>query len=207
MSRYALTVASPRPDGAWPVNVDAADGLSPVQRLLLRTDGTLTDLIAVLVGEPLRLVKIDHHARTATHPVGALDLGAGEPLVERRIALQGAHSRTVWLYAETSIAAARVPAPLRRALEATDVPLGYLCRDHRLELFKEPPTWRLGAAGHAAGPLDVVPETVVATRRYRMFVGGRPMAELRECFAPVLWRQSVPGGVPRTARLTDRRST
>ncbi len=195
MTSSASIVTAPRPDGVWPVNADAADGLTAVQQLLLRTDGTLTDLIAVLVGEPLRLVKIDHGARTATHPVGTLDLGAGEPLVERRIALQGARSRTVWLYAETSIAAARMPAALRRALETSDVPLGHLCRDHRLELFKESPTWRFGTAGPAAGHFGVSPAAVVATRRYRMIVGGRPIAELRECFAPVLWRRSVPAAI------------
>lgn len=159
-----------------------------LQRLVLHHDGTLTDLIEALVAEPIGLEKLEHRPMTAGARDEALDLDRGEPLVERRINLHGRLSRTIYVYAETRVAVQRLPSALSHALETSDTPLGRLCRQHRLELYREPVTWQARAAGRLSGPLRTGDETMVFARCYRMLCGGRPAVLIREFFAPVLWR-------------------
>ena len=162
-------------------------GAAALRRILLRTDGTLTDLVEAVADEPVHVVRLEHRTGTAATAVAALELGVGEPLIDRRIVLRGRHSRVTYLYAEVRIAAARMPAPLRRALETSDVPLGHLVGRHRLELYREPPTCRWSRAAHLGTILQADPRERVATRCYRMILGGRPMASIREYLAPALW--------------------
>ena len=192
-------------------DLDTGDepSLSPLQRLVLRTDGTLSELIAALVGEPLGMTRIDHRTVTASTAVAVLELDAGEALIERRVSLHGLDSGGIYLHAEVLIASNRVPPALRHALETTDVPLGHLCRRHRLEMFREPAT-----IGHApSGRFPPTPGSGAGTgaallaRRYRMVVGGRPMAVIREVFTPALWARASawPGRAPTGGVLGSRR--
>jgi chorismate-pyruvate lyase len=174
------------------------DKLAPLQRLLLHYDGTLTDLIEALSGEPIRLRKLEHRVAAAQHSVAALELESGEPLIDRTIQLQGERSGAVYVYAQTHIAAARLPAPLRRALAASDTPLGRLCKQHRLEVFKEPIGLYRRHAHDLAACLQAAAESTILLRGYRVFSAGRPLMLLHEHFAPALWRlESVLPNRPR----------
>lgn len=171
------------------LDVGDEPALSPLHHLVLRTDGTLSDLIAALVGEPLGMTRIAHRSVTVSTAVAVLGIDAGEPLIERQVSLHGRDSGSIYLRADVLIAGNRVPPPLRQALERTDTPFGHLCRQHRLEMFREAPT-----IGHARSSTTAR----LLARRYRMIVGGRPMAIIREVFTPALWaRASVwSGGLP-----------
>ena len=79
----------------------------PLQRLVLHTDGTMTDLIELLVGEPIEMRKL---------------------------------------------------------------------------------------AQRFAGVLGIDPELPIHVRCYRTFVGGRPLAVIREALAPVLWAWALAPG-------------
>lgn len=165
-----------------------SETLDLLQRLLLRCDGTLTDLIETLTGEPIGLVKIEHRVEAAPTDLAALDLHAAEPQIERRIQLQGLRSRIAYVYAETSIAAARLPAPLRRALATSATPIGRLCKQHRLEVFKEPIEVHTRRAGELAPHLGTDADTTIVFRRYRSFSRGQPLMLIREYIAPALWQ-------------------
>src|SRR5271157_4811139 len=63
--------------------------LEPLQRVLLVTDGTLTEILEANFFERIRLVKISQNVISATASHGLLDPNPGEVLIERKILLQG----------------------------------------------------------------------------------------------------------------------
>ena len=194
----------------------------PLQRLVLHTDGTMTDLIELLVGEPVDMRKLAHRSvavraatptlaatpasassssssspsasRPSASDVAALAIDPGATVIERRIALQGRHSGSVYVHAEMAIAGERLAPSLRQALATTEVPFGRLCRQYRLEAYKEAPVCTFGPAQRFAGALGIDPELSIHVRCYRTFVGGRPLAVIREAFAPVLWARALASG-------------
>lgn len=155
--------------------------LDPLQRVLLITDGTVTDILEIVFLEPIRLVKI----RQRIVPAGSAHLRlhpeAGESILERSILLEGVRSERRYVRAESMIAVDRLSEALRDRLLNSDEPLGRLWIEQKLETFKEllevhcdgEPRRRLdscGPAGRAVG------------RTYRVFVGRRPVMLITEHF-------------------------
>src|SRR5204863_1828237 len=78
--------------------------LAPPQRILLVTDGTLTDTVEAAFLEPIGLRKIASDVVPAEAPVDGLDLIAGEPLLDRKIVLFGEATARPYIYAESLLA-------------------------------------------------------------------------------------------------------
>jgi chorismate-pyruvate lyase len=160
----------------------AIDHLPLLQRILVTTDGTVTDMLSVAFLEPIELAKISVTLAPSAERVAVLDLPAGSMTMLRQIVLRGSRSRRPYAYAETIIAADRLPGPLRDDLLAGVVPLGQLWQAHRLETWKERPVVRERPAGSIATHLDVTAEVHVIERAYRTFTTGVPVFHVREYF-------------------------
>ena len=158
------------------------DELGLLQRILVTTDGTVTDMLAVAFLEPIDLVKISVTIDIITSPMAALELDAGATCMHRRIVLRGARTGTCYAYAETSIATDRLQESLRDDLLAGRTPLGQLWQLHRLETWKERPRVRSRPAGAIAAHLDLAPDSSLIERAYRTFTGGNPVFHVTEFF-------------------------
>src|SRR5260221_11662350 len=77
---------------------------TPLQRILLVTDGTVTEILEAYTGESMRLVKLLEEVQTLGAPVPTLHAAAGEEVLRREILLQGKMSLTNFLYADSIIA-------------------------------------------------------------------------------------------------------
>ena len=111
--------------------------LDPLYRLLMTTDGTLTEMLEALSLETMYLVKLGQEIGYTSECVDALDLAPGESLLDRRILLQGEQTKKTYLYARTQLAMDRLEEPVREGLLRTNVPLGLLLKQNRMETFKE----------------------------------------------------------------------
>jgi len=174
------------------------DGFDPssldlLQRILLISDGTLTDTLEAAFLEPIALRKIDLKVVASPAPVPDLALAAGEALMERKVVLQGETSGRNYVYAESLLALDRLPPRFQNDLVATDVPLGRLWAEYKLETWKELlAVWRR--------PIGVLAEffpgngqTDLLARRYRMISGGRPLMLITEHF-PTAFEWNSNGG-------------
>ena len=155
--------------------------LDPLQRVLLVTDGTLTEILEAVFLEPIELVKISQK-NVATNVYHApLDPKLGESIIERKIVLRGGQSGTHYVYAESVIAADRLSPAFRKGLVESDLPVGRLWIEHKLETFKEFLEVRFGA--DADLPADFTCDrSSVFVRRYRVFSGGMPIMLITEHF-------------------------
>ncbi len=93
-------------------------------RLLLVTDGTVTELLEALTGEPLGLgLKKQSVDRTENHPTMA-PLDGHSACLYRRITLRGEKTGQDWLYAESVILHQNLESDARQMLEQRQIPLG-----------------------------------------------------------------------------------
>ena len=162
--------------------------LGLVQRILVTTDGTLTETLAAMFLEPIELVKLAVTIELSPDPIPDLELEGGAKVMRRQIVLRGSTSGMPYVYAEVTIATDRLPPRLRDDLLAGRVPLGALWILHRIETFKERPRVRRRLAADLARHLDIGEEDALIERAYRTFTGGRPMFLVSEYF-PAEYRQ------------------
>ena len=156
--------------------------LDPLHRILLVTDGTLTDTLEAAFLEPIGLRKLSADILPAREPVDGLDLATGERILDRKIILYGETSGRPYIYAESLLALDRLPPRFREELMHSDTPMGRLWSEYKMETWKE----LLHVARHPAADLDehlqIAADTECLTRRYRLISGGRPLMVIQEQF-------------------------
>jgi chorismate-pyruvate lyase len=165
--------------------------LGLLQRILVTTDGTITETLAAVFLEPIELVKLAVTVAPAQEPFRALEVDRGSNLMQRKVILRGRRSATPYAYAEVAIAADRLPPDLREDLLEGCIPLGQLWISHRLETFKERPCMRQRLAGTLARHLDIEADDPLIERVYRTYTSGRPVFLVTEFF-PSIYRRAIP---------------
>lgn len=156
--------------------------LSVLQRVILISNGTLTKLLENLVCESLTVIKLHENLEISPVEIPYLELAKNEQIVQRKICLQGQKSGTNWLYAESIIVPARLPALFREELLKSQIPIGTLWTKHRVEMFKElqPPFCEI--AGELATHFNVAQTDKLLGRTYRVFSNQMPIMMLTEKF-------------------------
>lgn len=161
------------------LNLDSIDAL---QRVLLITDGTLTEILQAWSLERILLVKLMHQVARAPAVNELLQVNEGDEVLERRILLCGEKTRTNYVYAESLIAIDRLGSKFRHDLLHSNIPLGQLWLNHRLETLKE----MVSIRGQAAGPLSehfkIGPDASIFVRTYRVFSSALPVMVITEHF-------------------------
>lgn len=153
-----------------------------LQRILLVSDGTLTDTLEAAMLEPILLSKVSINVAPAPAAVPSLELEPGSTIMDRKILLFGATTGRNYVYAESHLAVDRLPENFRRELMESDKPMGRLWSDYRLETWKEllfvarEPVARLAAYFPYATHDDLL------SRHYRLISGGRPLMVINEYF-------------------------
>ncbi len=165
--------------------------LSPFQRIILISNGTLTKLLENLVREQLTVIKLHERMETNEEEIPFLDLSANNSVIHRKICLQGQNTGINWLYAESIIVPDRLQPLFRAELLETQIPIGNLWSKHRVETFKEllPPFEE--SAGQLAIHFNVSPQHRLLGRTYRVFSQQQPIMMLTEKFPIHYFTESV----------------
>jgi len=156
--------------------------LAPLQRVLLVTDGTLTEILEANFFERIHLVKVSQKVIAAGPSHVLIDPHPGEALIERKILLQGEQSHRNYAYAESLIAVDRLAPSFRDALLNSSIPLGRLWLEHRLETFKELQDVRTQPADGLHQFFGCADSTPVLVRTYRVFSAAKPVMVITEFF-------------------------
>lgn len=164
--------------------IDAA-ALTPLQRILLITDGTLTEILEAYFLERIELVKISQRMLTVGSSDIPLSAPAAEPVMERNIQLRGARSGRIFVHAESLVLVGRLEPAFQTELLETNVPLGRLWRRHRLETWKNLVSIVCGKAGEHHVLLGCDRDTLVLSRVYDVFSSRRLVMRITEHFCAV----------------------
>ena len=151
--------------------------LSLFQNVLLATDGTVTDLIALYAGEPIGVRKLAQSIRDE-HAPAPLQCAGPTRLLSRSILLTG--STRTYLYAESLFVLDRLSKSIQEAMLNTDRPIGLLWKEARLETFREIVRQSVEPCEAIAHHFDVPVSAPFVSRTYLIHHGGTPMGMITE---------------------------
>jgi chorismate-pyruvate lyase len=170
-----------------------------VQRLLLDTDGTVTQLLATCMGEGIRAVMLGQHLRPAGDERHALGLGRRRRILDRRVLLRGTVTGRNYLCGESVIALDHLAPAMGRSLLHTDTPIGLLLREHRTETFREILHRGTVPARDLAAHFGTSEASVLLERTYRVWIDRRPAMLITEKF-PQTYGPELAACVPTAAQ-------
>jgi len=159
-----------------------ASSLKPLQRVLIITDGTLTEILEANFLERIRLIKVSQQTISSTAAHAQLIPSPGELLLERKILLQGEKSNRNYAYAESIIAINRLPTSFRNELFSSNIPLGRLWLEHKLETFKELLEVRCEQANELCKHFNCKNSDMLLVRTYCVFLAAMPVMLISEYF-------------------------
>ncbi len=155
-----------------------------LEQALRAHPGSVTDFLEGLAGESIDADKLSAGPSGTTVPLS--DGGPGRPLVRRVVVLRGRRSRRAYVYAESLLAADRIPPEIPADLDATNDPIGRVLVAHNLEVRRQsspPPRRTPSGVGH---DLDALVDRSPLSRSYRLLIGGEPAIEIDEWFLPAV---------------------
>jgi chorismate-pyruvate lyase len=161
--------------------ITADPGLSLLQKTLLITDGTVTQLLEVFTGENIRVEKLEH--RLVEGGPKLLGAGPSEPVLSRVILLRG--PVRPYMYAHSWLVPGRMPRDMQEAMRATDVPIGQLWKTSRLETYREIVQYRREEDPEVARLLGT--PGPLLSRSYLIHTRGQPMGLIAEKFPAALF--------------------
>jgi chorismate-pyruvate lyase len=161
------------------------DGLKELHRIILTTDGTVTDILEAYFRErmdvvPVRQQTVSASAIQAAHQT-ALGIETGD-ILEREIMLRGEISESCHVYAHSLIALERLPEPIRAGLLEKKKPIGHLLLEHRIATFKEIVDCHREPAASLAKLFAISERAPMLCRTYVLSVGDQPIMLITEKF-------------------------
>jgi chorismate-pyruvate lyase len=156
--------------------------LSLSQKTLVLTDGTLTKMIELYIGELLHVVKLSERTIVLPQPIASLQIQPGQSVIERKILLQGMVQAQNWLYAESLIIPDRLEPSFKERLLHSREPIGKLWIEHRTETFREILASFREPADKLASYFAIAPEEHLLCRSYRVFSNRQPIMLITEKF-------------------------
>lgn len=167
--------------------------LSTFQRVLLMTDGTVTDVLEAYADEPVKVVKLAQWFDGVDPGRPELERPTTERLLRRSVLLQGALTGRNLLYADSVVTPKHLHPDVVEGLLESDRPLGRLLAKYRVETFREIVAVGFEPAGSCAQHFGVDPAEKLVFRTYRILVDQRPVVRVTEKF-PVTWFAATVGG-------------
>ena len=161
--------------------------LSPIQRVILATDGTLTKVLEAYLSEHIELVKLDEQLIVTDEAVPFLEIEAGREVIERKILLRGENSQENLLYARSLIVPDRLTEQHRHDLLESGQTIGRIWLEHRIETFKEMVETKRESAGDLAQYFGISVEDTILYRTYRVYTKRKPVMLITEKLPEVLF--------------------
>jgi len=140
--------------------------LSLFQKILLITDGTVTDLLSLYTGEKIVVKKLDQKFTLS---------GAAEewlypletPILIRKILLSGTIEN--YIYAESIYNFELHSRSIQYKLLETNQPIGLLWKEEKLETFREIIEYRIEPAQSLATHFGILPQELLLSRTYLIY--------------------------------------
>ncbi|MFB2772708.1 chorismate pyruvate-lyase family protein [Pelatocladus sp. BLCC-F211] len=156
--------------------------LSTFQRILLTTNGTVTDILEYYASEQIRVVKLFEQLVSLAHDIPTMELKEGTEVLVRKILLQGKISRKNFLYGDSIIVPEKLDEKFRKALLETKMPIGKLWFELRVETFKEILDTSKELAENLAEYFHIQPHDNMLSRTYRVINNRKPIMMITEKF-------------------------
>lgn len=157
-------------------------GLNAIQRILLTTDGTVTDILEAYLREPMDVVPLAQSIIAAAERVTDLDVDAGHEIMTREVLLRGRTSGHTVLHATTIVVPDRLGARLTAGLLERKQPIGRLLLAEKAETYREIKRCARGPANGLARHFHLYETAPFLSRTYVISHNGRGIMRITESF-------------------------
>ncbi|MEP9410005.1 MAG: DUF98 domain-containing protein [Candidatus Brocadia sp.] len=157
--------------------------ITPFQRILLTTDGMVTEILEAYLWERMKVVKLSQEHVTLESDISPLEVEKGRRVMRREVLLCGRLSQKNHLYAESIIIPDRLDEKISDSLLNTSKPIGLLILENRLETFREILDCGKEEAQNLADYFGIKRSDFLIFRTYRVFSNRQPVMLITEKFA------------------------
>ncbi|MFB3765371.1 MAG: beta-ribofuranosylaminobenzene 5'-phosphate synthase [Methanotrichaceae archaeon] len=171
-----------------PAKISELEGLvgrlSPVQKMLLGTDGSITSLLEIITGSKIGIETLVQQVMPADDSV-ALELGLhpGEEINYRIVKLKRMDTGEALIYAISHTPLKRLEADFRDDLTKADIPIGIILKKHQIESRRDITDAEvLQADKEISRIFNIFPKEPMLSRSYRIFRHGEPLIAIKEMF-------------------------
>ena len=160
--------------------------LTPFQRGLLVTDGTVTRFVEAYTLAPVEVALLQQAKQTLSTEHTWLQLPAGAEVISRQVVLQ-THSQKesspiIHTYADSLIVPQRLPASILNGLKSDKQGLGGLLRDSGLEARRELLWCGIEVLTDLPSAIAYLEGEKFISRTYRVFANQKPLMLINEKF-------------------------
>ncbi len=162
--------------------------LSTFQQILLKTDGTVTDLIALYTGESIKVKKVGQ--KMFLSDVRQEFFCPPEtPLLERNVLLCGDNKN--YLYAESVFVFGLLSRSIQYKLLETDCPIGLMWKEEKLETYRHILGHKTEICETVSAYFDVPSHTPIVSRTYSIYHQSKILGTITEKFPVTYFRENM----------------
>ncbi len=158
--------------------------LSPMQKFLLGTDGSVTQILEAITGNKI-VIETRVQKIIAADPATAECLGIdqGNPVNYRVVEIKTPASGDVLIHAISYTPIARLSPEFKDDLMKADIPIGKIIQHHRIEARREIlKAWVSPASEEAGRIFSLCSHEPLLIRQYRIIHHGKPLIFIEEQF-------------------------
>ena len=158
--------------------------LSRVQKILLGTDGSVTQLLEAITGHPVTVKTLVQEIVPAdTQTAGRVDVSVGDPVNHRVVELRDTVTKEVLIYAISETPVERLSPSFKHDLMMADIPIGKIIKQHHMEARREILSARVTASTTETGRIfSLCPKEPVLSRQYQIIHQNKPLIFIDEQF-------------------------
>ncbi|RMH17209.1 MAG: DUF98 domain-containing protein [Gammaproteobacteria bacterium] len=159
-------------------------GISSIKRILLLTDGTVTDILRAHLQEPIDVIRLKQAPSRSPEVNQALGITSGTPVVFRHSLIQGKQSSTPLIMASSILVPERLPEDLKQKIAQPEMAIGWAIQSARVETYRE--ILDIGELDESVTVEDYDGDPLTLhfslQRRYRIMIEGQPCIHIQERF-------------------------
>jgi chorismate-pyruvate lyase len=173
------TAAAAMPEQLSKLNFRA---LTPFQRALMVSDGTVTKFIEAYTLDPVEIIRLSqkHYPLEENHPW--LEAEKNTDVMLREVAIRGIYSHNLYVYGVSYIAPERLPPDIRDRLEVQGEGIGRILNDHRVETRREVLWFGREKVSDLPQKISSACNGEFISRTYRIIMDGKPIVMINERF-------------------------
>ena len=158
--------------------------LSPVQKMLLGTDGSVTNLLEVITGSPVEIETIIQKVIPADQSIASdLMVDVGDEVNHRVVKLKKTGTNEPLIYAISHTPLKRLEPGFKDDLTRADIPIGIIMKKHQIESRRDITGAEVRAADNEMSRIfNIFPREPLLSRNYRIVRHGQPLISITETF-------------------------
>jgi beta-ribofuranosylaminobenzene 5'-phosphate synthase len=158
--------------------------LSPMQKFLLGTDGSVTQILEAITGKKVVIETREQRIVPADLQIaGRLEIGQGDPVNYRVVEIKTLAGGEVLIYAISHTPIGRLSPEFKEDLMKADIPVGRIIQNHQIESRREILDARVSPATDETGRIfSLGKHEPLLSRQYRIIHRGQPLIFIEEQF-------------------------